>query len=260
MRPILVTGGTGTLGRVVVDRLLEAGRPVRVASRGLRPEGEPLLYDWVTVDYGTGEGLDKAMDGVDAVVHCIAGMRGDVDDTLLGAARKAGVPHFLYISIVGVDRVPLRYYRAKLAAERLIEESGLPWTVLRATQFHDLIRLLMAASARLPVMFVPAIDDQPVDVREVGERLAVLALGPPAGRAPDLGGPQVRSMADLARAYLRATGRRRRVVPVRLPGKVFRGYRRGGHLAPEHATGRITFEEYLAAHPDPAARSYRVTR
>ena len=143
--------------------------------------------------------------------------------------------------------MPLFYYRAKLKIERLIENSGLPWTILRSTQFHDLIVRGCAALARLPVMMVPAgTSFQPIDVGEVADRLVELAVGPPAGRVPDMGGPQVRSTGDLARAYLRATGRHCHVLPVRLPGAVFGGYRRGGHLAPDHAVGRVTFEEFLA--------------
>lgn len=73
-----------------------------------------------------------------------------------------------------------------------------------------------------------------------------LATGPPVGRAADLGGPQIRTFGELASAYLRATGRRWPVLPVRLPGRIFRGYRSGGHLAPDHAEGRRTFEDHLA--------------
>jgi uncharacterized protein YbjT (DUF2867 family) len=153
----------------------------------------------------------------------------------------------VYISIVGVDRVPVGYYRAKLAVERLIEDSGLPWTILRATQFHELILRGCELLARLPVLLVPAASFQPVSSGEVATRLARLAGQPPAGRVPDMGGPQVRTSRDLAGRYLRASGRRRRVLPVWLPGRAFTGLRRGGLLAPGHATGTITFDEFLAA-------------
>jgi uncharacterized protein YbjT (DUF2867 family) len=117
--------------------------------------------------------------------------------------------------------------------------------VLRATQFHDLIAALLRMLAKQPVLAVPSLSFQPVDVREVGERLASLALGQPAGRAPDFGGPQVRPLPDLARSYLAIAGKRRPILPVRLPGRVFRAYRAGSHLAPEHADGTVTFEQYL---------------
>jgi uncharacterized protein YbjT (DUF2867 family) len=80
----------------------------------------------------------------------------------------------------------------------------------------------------------------------VAARLAELAARPPAGRVPDLGGPQVRPVSDLARSYLRSTGRRRALLPVPLPGAAAAAFRRGGHLTPDNATGRVTFEQFLA--------------
>jgi uncharacterized protein YbjT (DUF2867 family) len=248
MQPILVTGGTGTLGREVVARVLDAGHEVRV-SRHARPADGPAPLTATAIDLRSGEGLDAAVAGVDTIIHCATTARGDVQaaHNLIAAARRANVPRLLYISIVGVDRVPLRYYRAKLQVERLIEHSGLEWTILRTTQFHDLVLRLSQALARSPVMIVPAATSvQPIDAREVAGRLVELATTARAGRVPDMGGPQVRSARDLARAYLRASGRHRLVLPVRLPGAVFRGYRHGGHLAPERAVGQVTFEEFLA--------------
>lgn len=246
---ILVTGGTGTLGRVVAEKLVANGIEVRVLSR--RPAPADTLYAWRTGDLHTGAGIDGAVAGVDAIVHCATTVRrgGDVAATrqLVDAVRRAGSPHLVYISIAGVDRVPLFYYRAKLAAERIVEESGLPWTILRATQFHDLIATMSAAQKWLPVNFaVSGTSFQPVDVRDVADRLVALALGGARGRVPDLGGPQVRTARDLARAYLRSVGRRRFVVPVRMPGRAGRAYREGRHLVPGNAAGKITFEEFLS--------------
>lgn len=257
MSAILVTGGTGCLGSAVVSRLLDAGHDVRIASRRPQPDRVSLPYRWATVDYRSGAGLGRAVDGVDAIVHCATSMRVPVEQNLIDAARRAGRPHLVYISIVGVDRIPMVYYRSKLASERLIEQSGLPNTILRATQFHDLIRLVVAALARSPLMLVPDLRFQPVDVGVVADRLVELAAASPVGRAPEVGGPEVRALPDLAREYLQVTGRRRPVVPFRLPGKVFGGYRDGHHLAPANAAPGRTFTDYLAAHHDPAALSYR---
>ena len=187
------------------------------------------------------------MAGADTIVHC-ATTNGAADvavtRTLVDAARRAGTPHLVFISIVGVDRIPLGYYGAKLAAERVVEDAGLGWTILRATQFHDLVARLCRVQRRSPVTVSPAgTGIQPIDVRDVAARLVELATGPPAGRVPDLGGPEARDARDLARAYLRATGRRRVVVPVRFPGAVAAAYRRGHHLTvPRPGT---TFEEFL---------------
>jgi uncharacterized protein YbjT (DUF2867 family) len=246
---ILVTGGTGALGRHVVRRALEAGHEVRVVSRRPRPDRDPG-YRWATVDWATGDGLDAALRGADAVVHCAGEPRSTaVDEALVAAARRAGgSPHLVYISIVGVDRIPYFYYRTKLAAEGIVAGSGLPWTVLRATQFHDLIGRTYDVLSRSPVVPVPAgVRVQPVETREVADRLLELAGGEPAGRADDMGGPAVRDAGELVRLYLRARGRRRAVLPVWLPGTAFQGFRRGYHLAPAHPVGRGTFEEYLAA-------------
>ncbi|MFE6365392.1 SDR family oxidoreductase [Streptomyces sp. NPDC057806] len=242
MTTILVTGGTGTLGRLVAERLEADGHDVRVLSRHAQPYAVDLREG--------GPALDAAVSGVDAIVHCASTPRGGDEKAaarLIAAARGAGVGHLVYISIVGVDRVPFGYYGSKFAVEKLIEESGLGWTILRATQFHDLLAQVFGILARPPVMLVPAgVRDQPVDVAEVADRLVELALAAPAGRVPDLAGPQVRAFDSLARAYLRATGRKRRVVNVPLAGKAYRAFRAGGHLAPERAVGTGTFEEYLA--------------
>ncbi|MGW3176087.1 SDR family oxidoreductase [Streptomyces sp. NPDC001153] len=242
MTTILVTGGTGTLGRCVTERLRAEGHEVRVLSRHTPPYAVDLRVG--------GSGLDAALAGVETVVHCASSPRGGDEQAaghLIAAARRAGVGHLVYISIVGVDRVPFGYYRSKLAVERRIEESGLGWTVLRATQFHDLLVTLFQGLAKAPVMPVPAgVPDQPVEVAEVAARLVELAVSEPAGRVPDMGGPEVRSLDSLARAYLRATGRRRAVANIPLLGTTYRAFRAGGHLAPEQAVGKGSFEEYLA--------------
>ncbi|MQA08587.1 MAG: NAD(P)H-binding protein [Pseudonocardiaceae bacterium] len=246
-RSILVTGGTGTLGSLVVRHLLDAGSDVRVLSRHALP-GEG--YAPVAVDLRDGAGLDTAVEGAHTIIHCATTLRGgDIESArnLIEAAKRAGVEHLVYISIVGIDRLPLGYYRTKLAVERLIENSGLRWTILRTTQFHDLVARFCRAQARLPVLLIPAgISVQPIHTDEVAARLAELGTGEPAWRVPDWGGPEVRGLDELARAYLRSAGRRRPVLRIRLPGKVSRGYREGRHLTPERAVGKITFDEFLA--------------
>ncbi|MEU0569261.1 NAD(P)H-binding protein [Nonomuraea sp. NPDC005983] len=241
---ILVTGGTGRLGRALVPQLLSAGHTVRVLSR--KPPSDDQICRG---DLLTSEGLVEAIDGAGTIVHCATGNnRADIDGTrnLIQAAVRAGRPHLLYMSIVGVDQVDMSYYQAKLACEQLVERSGLPWTIQRTTQFHELIIWMCTSQRWLPVIAMPSgVSFQPIDASEVAARLAALADAPPAGRAPDLGGPEVRPAADLARTYARSRASRRPVISVPMPG--MRGYREGGHLTPEHADGRITFEQFLAA-------------
>jgi uncharacterized protein YbjT (DUF2867 family) len=253
---ILLTGGTGTLGRLVVPRLRDAGCPVRVLSRHAHEPADGVEY--VTGDLTTGEGVDAAVVGTGTVVHCAGTSSGDDEKarTLVRAATAAGVEHLVYISVVGADRVPVLsrvdramfgYFASKRAAERVVEESGLPWTTLRASQFHDLLLTVAQQMAKLPVIPVPAgVRFQPVDAGEVATRLVELALGKPSGLVPDIAGPRVYSTAELLRGYLRATGRHRLLVPVRLPGAAARAVRAGAVLAPDHAVGVRTWEDFLA--------------
>ena len=261
MATILVTGGTGTLGRRLVPRLLAAGSDVRVLSRRPRRDGDPAGVDWAVGDLRAGSGLADAVRGAAVVVHCASDFRRPRCDlpaarNLIAAASADGSPHLVYVSIVGVDRVPTGYYQVKLEIERMVRDCGLPWTILRVTQFHDLLCYVFQLLAKLPVMLVPpGVSDQPVDAGDVAARLAGLAVGEPAGRAADFGGPRVQPMADLARAWLAAAGLRRRMLPVRLPGQAFRAAAAGGLLAPSHADGRIGFDEFLREHVSPGARS-----
>ncbi|MGW5021420.1 SDR family oxidoreductase [Streptomyces cacaoi] len=260
-RPVLVTGGTGTLGRPLVDALLAAGVPVRVMSRRPRARDDERPYEWARCDLATGVGLGAAVRGVRAIVHCAT--HPLKEETLVArvieAARQTSgppyphpVPHLVYISIVGVDEVPFVYYRRKLAAERRIEGGELPWTILRATQFHDLVAGAVRSQRRLPAVLLPrGARFQPVEVREVAARLAALVQDEPAGRVPDMGGPEVRTAADLARAAQRALGLRQRIVGLPVPGRTGRALRAGRNLAPGHAVGKVTFEEYLGTAAPP---------
>jgi uncharacterized protein YbjT (DUF2867 family) len=254
--PILVTGGTGTLGRRLVPRLQNAGCDVRVLTRHSRADADGVRF--LTGDLETGAGIEPAVDEVVTIVHLAGSSKGDEDKTrnLVRAASRAGAPHLVYISVVGADRIPIAsavdrtmfgYFRSKLASERVVAGSGLPWTTLRATQFHDLVLMVARALAKLPVVPVPAGSRfQPVDTDEVAARLVELTLGEPAGLVPDLAGPHVYSAAELIRGYLRATHRRRPILPVWLPGRAAHAVRAGATLAPEHAVGKRTWEEFLA--------------
>ena len=254
--PILVTGGTGTLGRRLVPRLVEAGRTVRVLARHTRADEEGVQY--LAGDLATGAGVEAAVDGVGTIVHCAGSSKGDdaLTRNLVQAALRGRTPHLVYISVVGADRMPMAsavdramfgYFGSKFASERVVEESGLPWTTLRATQFHDLVLTVARQMAKLPVIPLPSRSAfQPVDTDEVAARLVELALGQPAGLVPDLAGPRVYPVAELMRAYLRATGRRRPILSVRLPGRAARAVREGAVLAPDRAVGKVTWEEFLA--------------
>ena len=253
--PILVTGGTGTLGRLVVPRLLDAGCEVRVLSRNSHHDED---VEFVTGDLATGEGIEAAVDGVEIIVHCAGSTKGDEGKArhLVDAASRAAVRHLVYISVVGADKVPIvsgidramfGYFGSKLAAEQIVADSGIPWTTLRATQFHELTLMTIRQMAKMPVIPVPTgFRFQPVDGGEVATRLVELALGTPAGLVPAIGGPQVYEMVDLVRGYLRAAGKRRPIVSLRAPGKAAGAFRAGANLAPDRAVGHRSWEDFLA--------------
>ncbi|MFJ9518746.1 SDR family oxidoreductase [Kitasatospora sp. NPDC101801] len=192
-----------------------------LTRRAELPVGEGL--EWVRGDLLSGDGLATAFAGVRAVIHCATDIRHPKNDLpgierLLAAARTAGVGHVVNISIVGVDRIPYFYYRIKLAGERLLADSGIGWSNLRATQFPTLLDSAFGVPSRLPgLLLVPSgTVCQPVDQREVAERLAELAQGAPVGQAPELGGPTVYPAERLAGSWLAAAGKRRRVPAVRV--------------------------------------------
>jgi uncharacterized protein YbjT (DUF2867 family) len=239
---ILVTGGTGTLGTPTVQRLRDVGRDIRVLSRRAGPGR-------VVGDLATGDGIRDALAGVETVLHlATTGGPGDAAATriLLNAAAEARVSHLVYISIVGIDAIPLAYYRDKAECERMIVAAPVPHTILRATQFHNLVATIFAAQKYSPVLFAPSISVQPIEVAEVGARLVELVDGAPVGRVDDIGGPERLTGRELAAAWRVATGSRRAVWPLRLPGKTFQAIASGHNLVPGEPYGRATFAEFLA--------------
>jgi uncharacterized protein YbjT (DUF2867 family) len=242
MSTVLVTGGTGDLGSKLVERFL---------SRRTRPAEAAL--DWAHGDMETGDGLIEAVKGADLVVHAATGggtrAKADVPGTrnLLAACREAETSHFFYISIVGIEKIPLGYYKVKLECERLIEQSGVPWSNLRATQFHLLMDGFLRMFSRVPfVLPVPkSFQFQPIDSGEVADRIVVDAARGPSGRLSDIGGPEVMRFGEMTNAWQHATGKRRPVVNVPLMGKVAKGYREGYNCTPEHPDGKVTWAEWL---------------
>ncbi|WP_040869962.1 SDR family oxidoreductase [Nocardia exalbida] len=245
---ILVTGGTGTLGREVLPLLRERGADVRVLSRTEhRPDGG---VRFVTGDLLRDKGIDAAVAGVDTILHLAGDAKSDEAATanLLRAAAAAGVEHIVYISVTAAELLPLTYFRAKFAAEQAVAESGIPWTTLRAAQFHDFVPQLVDTMLKSPVLPVlGGVRLQPVHVREVAARLAELTVGAPAGRVPDLVGPEVLGMRELVRDYLAVLGKRRALLTMPVPGKAGRVYRAGANLVTDGAdVGELTWADYLA--------------
>lgn len=249
---IAVTGGTGTLGARVVAELARRGHDVRALSR-TAPAVLPAGVRHHTVDLTTGAGLDDALRGVDVVVDASNGPPNGADDVLVGGTRRllvaerdAGVRHHVGVSIVGIEDVPMGYYRTKVAQEEEIVRGGVPWTILRATQFHDLVAMLFGATGRYRMLPGFRALLQPVAVDDVALAVADLAEGGPRLGREEIAGPEVIELRDLARTWRAHTGRRAWVVRGRLPGGLGRALRRGGLTDPDaRLRGRTTFATWL---------------
>lgn len=243
---IAVAGGTGTVGRHTVAAVEAAGHEPVVLSRS---HG---------VDLVTGKGLDAALTGADAVIDVasIETLKASAaiefftaaTGNLVTAAADAGVGHVVLLSIVGIDRIPYDYYAGKVAQEKVVEAARVPWTILRATQFHEFAGQLFERATLGPLHIAPKARTQPVAAAEVGARLAALAAADPQGRVRDLAGPREEQLADMVRAFARRQGYRGWVPALNVPGPQMAGMRAGDALpGPDADLGRQTFADWLTA-------------
>ncbi len=247
---VAVVGGTGTLGSLVVADLLGRGERVAVLSR--RDASVPAGAEHRRVDLTSGEGLDLALDGVRAVVDAANSQKGAKETLVEGTRRlvEAGargrVANHVTVSIVGIDRVPVSYYKVKLAQEEALAAGAVPWTLLRATQFHQLLDSAFATAARFGVRPTGSAKVQPIDPTIVAARLAEAALAAPAGRLPDIGGPRVQTLSELSATWAAARGKHR--VPLRIPavGKAGKALAAGGLCDTHGAASGEDFAEWLA--------------
>jgi uncharacterized protein YbjT (DUF2867 family) len=241
---IVVAGGTGVVGSRIVQALRADGHEAAPLSRR------------TGVDLTTGEGLDAALGGVDAVVdaanvttlsaHAAIRFFETATGNLVAASARAGVSHLVLLSIVGIDRMPYDYYAGKLAQERVVEAADVPWTILRATQFHEFAGQLFDRAKAGPLHLAPRARVQPVAAREVGAHLAALAAGEPQGRVADLAGPREEALDEMVKAYARRTGRRGWIPSVSLPGAQMKAMRAGLALPGSDAVlATQTFADWL---------------
>lgn len=249
----LLTGATGRLGTALRPRLSAAGHDVRAASRS-PPAATEADIDWVELDLGTEDGIESALENIDVVIHAATAPQGDtaaVDgrgtERLLEAAETAGVRNLVYPSIVGVDDVPLSYYEHKASAEAAVEASDVPTTIVRATQFHSFVAELLGYVAKLPVWPLPTrMRVQPVDVGDVADVIVENAVPAAGGRTHCVGGPEIQSVGELARAYRDARGLRRPIIRVPIPSKTVAAFRSGHAVCPDYRAGTVTWQEWLS--------------
>ncbi|MFL5816609.1 MAG: SDR family oxidoreductase [Conexibacter sp.] len=250
---VAVIGGTGGLGSLVVAELAARGDAVRAVSRNAPAAGTlPAGVEHARADLANGDGVREALDGVDAVLDASNDRRSArdvlVDGTLrlVAAGADAGVQHHVFISIVGCDRVPNAYYDVKVAQEEALAGGIVPWSLLRATQFHTLLAGVFAGTARRRLLPTGRMLLQPIDTPVVARRLADVVHAGPAGRVPDLAGPQVETLAQLAGSW--RAHHRGWLLPLPIPalGKGFRAMRDGGLTDPAAAADGPTFAQWLA--------------
>ncbi|MDL9980062.1 SDR family oxidoreductase [Microbacterium sp. ASV49] len=244
---LTIAGGTGTVGRFVVEAALSHGHEVVVLSRR---NGSDIL---------TGEGLRPALRGADAVIDVTnlvvmsAAKARSFFETgtrnLLAAEKAVGVGHHIALSIVGIDDIDSSYYAGKLAQERAIAAGDVPYTIARTGQFHEFPGQLLAGMGG-PIAMIPKSPIRPVAAREVGAHLVDVAEAGPVGRARDLVGPRDEELIDLVRRQLEFDGIRRRVLGMRLPGAYGKGLASGSLRGDARALrATITFDEWLRS-PD----------
>ena len=271
---VLLTGGTGALGTELVSVVNERGIvPLRVLSRRTPPVHVPPHQEWMQLDL-LKDPLEPAVQGVRAIIHLASSKTStDRDETacrrLLAAAEAAFVLHFVHISIIGCDRIPHPFYATKMATEAAVRASRVPWSIVRVSQFHSFVARLVesAATSPLPTPIVHDLRFQPVDEREVAERLLDMALSESVGDAPEMAGPELLTLGEIASAWLGVTSRANTLVPVSLatlfePGAmssqraVLEGYRAAWNTPQGARTlGRVPFVEWLERRRQAASSS-----
>jgi uncharacterized protein YbjT (DUF2867 family) len=265
MDTVVVTGGTGHLGRDLVARL-KSSYQVRVLARSA---GSDPDVEWIRGDLATGEGIAAALAGSQTLIHAAtlspAARRGyflpkdmwsspaevDRDGTarLLAEATSAGVGHLVYVSIVGIDHPRVPYLRRKLEAENLVRESPIPWSIARAAQFHWLLDRLLGKMARLPVLPLPSgVSLEPVDTTDFADYLVEAAVKGPGGRLTDFGGPEVLSLSQAFDQWRRIRQRSVRSFAIPLPSRARKAAAAMSLSEPGSRHGTVTWADWMRTH------------
>jgi uncharacterized protein YbjT (DUF2867 family) len=256
MTVTLVTGGARGLGADVTRALLARGERPRVLTHragATVPDGAEIAVG----DLRDGSSLNAALAGVSTIIHCASDARESRFDTEIQGARNltqsaadAGVGRLLYVSIVGVDQSDYPYYMAKRQAERIIEASPTPWSILRATQFHDLVYALLREwdSGAGALRVAPNMSFQSVARVEVAARLVELADGRAAGYVLPMRGPETLGITEMAVIYLAALGRAENVESFQAGNTPPSVFQTGVNLLADDALatrGKQTWADYM---------------
>ncbi|EKN70942.1 nmra-like family protein [Neobacillus bataviensis LMG 21833] len=246
---ILVTGSTGQLGSALLNQLKGSDYKVKVTSRR-KPEGIGH-FDWVYSDLLSGEGLDDAIKDVDVIIHAATSpIKNSKNIEVTGfenfLSKLQHIKHFIYPSIVGIEEIPLKYYKLKYEAEELLRNSSIPYTTVRATQFHGFVENLLLSKPLFKRYVIPgSIKFQSVSVGEFAEHLIDLINKDPQGRTNDFGGPDIMTLREMAELKIKINNETNKVLSISLPGKLYKSFRDGKNTCYSRKVGKITFEEHL---------------
>lgn len=246
---VLITGSTGHLGTALIDRLRETEYHVKLTSRR-KPEAG-ASYEWVYSDLLSGEGLEEAVKGVDVVIHAATSPVKnskliDVDGLKRFLDKLEHIKHFIYPSIVGINEIPYKYYRHKVEAEELLQQSNVPYSIVRATQFHSFVDGFFLSKTLLKRYFVPGnMKFQTVDAADFADHLICLIDKGPQGRAEDFGGPDIMTLREMAELKIKDDHEAKKVVSFSIPGKFHKALVDGKNTNDLRRTGKVTFEEYI---------------
>lgn len=250
----MVTGSTGHLGSALLNQLTNSDYKVKVTSR--RKPDSTDKFEWVYSDFLSGEGLEEAVKDVEVIIHAATSPQKNskmIDVTGFGKflSKLQHIKHFIYPSIVGIEDVPLKYYRHKLEAEELLKNSSIPFTIVRATQFHSFVESLLISKPLFNRYFVPRnIKFQSVDKGEFSNHLIDLINKDPQGRIDDFGGPSIMTLKEMAELKIKINNETNKVVSIPLTGKLYNSLLDGKNTNINQKIGKITFEEYLRNNKD----------
>lgn len=247
---ILITGSTGQLGSALLNELKNSNYEVKITSRR-KPAGEEQ-FKWVYSDLLSGEGLDDAVKDVDVIIHAATSpMKHSQMVEVVGfkefLSKAQHVKHFIYPSIVGIEEIPYKYYKQKVEAENVLKNSSIPYTIIRATQFHQFVENLFLSKPLLKRYIIPGdFKCQSVDVNEFAKYLISLVGKNPQGRIDDFGGPAIMTLREMAELKIKMNKEQNKVLNIAFPGKLYKSFTDGKNTNSIRKMGKVTFEEYLS--------------
>ncbi len=254
MQSVLITGGTGTLGQEISKQLIEKGYEVNILSSKEKPE-IVFFSNIIQGDLTDPTSLKEAVERADILIHCASNPRNaqvvDIEGTknLLSLLDSNTCKHFIYVSIAGVDKSDYPYYQTKYTVENLIKASGLPYSILRATQFHDLVlyRIIQVFDQGIgkPIQIPANMQFQSIDKIDVATSIVDLVASKPTYDITAIGGPEVLTLEVMIQTYLAQSGRNEMIEYIEPTTAFYQVFTTGINLCPNNAIDGITWEEYL---------------